>query len=563
MENCIKAGKADQIDVTTDQGKWYESKLNDQCPTPNDPHSTQDASSAVKSKWVKFPGTSIPSMFNYGHIFHYIIETMPSLPAATWAGGDDDDDQDDIDGQSSTTAKPLRRGQQYVDSKYVSDLMDKEDDTLYYLKASVNASMISTRYSVLVKLSKTSGAVQDASCECKASSLKRCSHVSALLLYLSYHVKHHGYEPNLSCTEKLATWNKGKKDKNPSKVHEATYPSKKIKSQTIKHDPRPASQQSVTQHQINGFLSHLQQSGEGGMWQTLLKIEYSNYQLAPERKEVLLNLSYILHTNMRDIAEGQSCAFVVDETDLQVDSDVWHSHRWRRLTASTAKEAMLLCKNLREQPDNDKCGQRLRTFMRKNLWGLDRAETAYMRLGMQKEAEARQDYTKVLLEKSPLATVKTSGLWVNPRWPQLACSPDGLVYDPSEPSSDGLLEIKVLKLLQMYSVNELQVAVAENKVSKPAVNSACFKITSDGKLELRQSHTYHYQVQFQMAITSKVWCDFVLWSSKGKPSVQRIYRNEEIISELLTSLMWLWKHAVAPEVFEMRSPRELVPFVLF
>ena len=561
VKDCIKAGKAEEIDVTIDSGKWYEVKLKKQTQAIPEQTMPFGGNTIQNSKWHTFPTNSIPSMFNYGYIYHYIIESMPSLPNSEAV--DKDDLADAIDCQSSTTAKPLTRGQQYVDSKYVADVMDTEDNGFYYLKANVHASMISQRYSVQVQLSKSSGAVTDARCECKASALRRCSHIAALLLYLSEHVQKHGYEPNLSSTQKLCCWNTGKKVKNPNKVHEASYPSlKKPRLQTINHDPRPPPQRNVSQDQINGFVSNLQQSGSTGMWETILSIKYTDYDLAPERKEVLRHLSHLLHSNLQEFVGGKTEPFVVQNTEVQSSSDVWHSIRRLRLTASTAREAMLLGKNLLNQMNQGGGQQGLLRFLRKKLWGLDRVETVSMQLGINKEDEAREDYKNTMTEKRPLVTVETSGLWINPSWPLFACSPDGLVYDPSESSPHGLLEIKVLKVLQKHSVEDLPIAVAQQRVKRSVINQACFKIGEDKTLQLRKSHAYYSQVQHQLAITDRKWCDFVLWSSKGKPNIERIYRDEELILELLTNQTWLWKCAVAPELFEMRALRNLMPFVM-
>jgi len=37
----------------------------------------------------------------------------------------------------------------------------------------------------------------------------------------------------------------------------------------------------------------------------------------------------------------------------------------------------------------------------------------------------------------------------------------------------------------------------------------------DGTMMLNQPHDYYYQVQGQMAIGNKKYCDFVCWTTKG------------------------------------------------
>ena len=38
--------------------------------------------------------------------------------------------------------------------------------------------------------------------------------------------------------------------------------------------------------------------------------------------------------------------------------------------------------------------------------------------------------------------VTSTGLFVNQKWPELGCSPDGLVVDPSSSDKYGLLELR-------------------------------------------------------------------------------------------------------------------------
>ena len=47
------------------------------------------------------------------------------------------------------------------------------------------------------------------------------------------------------------------------------------------------------------------------------------------------------------------------------------------------------------------------------------------------------------------SVVATSGLWVNPKYPFLGCSPDGLV------SQDGIIEIKSLKILKFNTIEDI------------------------------------------------------------------------------------------------------------
>ena len=75
-------------------------------------------------------------------------------------------------------------------------------------------------------------------------------------------------------------------------------------------------------------------------------------------------------------------------------------------------------------------------------------------------------------------------------------------------------------------------------------------------------HITYYQCQQILLETDRKYCDFILHAGSGPDSVERIPRDEPLIVEILQHLTALWTRVVAPEIFEMRVPRNLVPFVL-
>ena len=81
-------------------------------------------------------------------------------------------------------------------------------------------------------------------------------------------------------------------------------------------------------------------------------------------------------------------------------------------------------------------------------------------------------------------------------------------------------------------------------------------------MHLKKSHDYYYQIQCQLLVTEREFCDFVLYAKDGPISVQRIYRDQQLICDILLKLSALWKRVIAPEIIEMRVPRDLKPFVM-
>ena len=66
----------------------------------------------------------------------------------------------------------------------------------------------------------------------------------------------------------------------------------------------------------------------------------------------------------------------------------------------------------------------------------------------------------------------------------------------------------------------------------------------------------------QLLVTERIFCDFVLYAKNGPVSIERIYQNEHVIDKIIKCLTALWKRVVAPELYEMRVPRNLLSLVL-
>ena len=134
----------------------------------------------------------------------------------------------------------------------------------------------------------------------------------------------------------------------------------------------------------------------------------------------------------------------------------------------------------------------------------------------------------------------------------MGASPDGLVMDPSERQHMVWLKSNVLLVQRKshYSISAL-------------------KNSTSHKYQLKKGHNYYYQIQGQLQITCRQWCDFVVWMPSATVDdlvVQRIYSDEGV-----------WKNTIYPHLYrfymgsmlpELASPhhvsgqpvREVVPF---
>ena len=125
--------------------------------------------------------------------------------------------------------------------------------------------------------------------------------------------------------------------------------------------------------------------------------------------------------------------------------------------------------------------------------------------GIAKESTAIEEYICHQKMNGHLAlTVSPCGFHISESYPYLGATPDGAVYDPSNSAQPfGFLEVKC-----PYS--------HRNVTPQEVCSISGFCCTLDGSvMTLRRNHKYFAQVQGQMAIGGREWCDFVVYTTKG------------------------------------------------
>lgn len=90
--------------------------------------------------------------------------------------------------------KKLRQGYKFLKSKHARNIRDMVQDGTYFVRCDMKASMDQAFYVVKIAMSVASGNIKLCECQCKAQSLRRCCHVSGLLLYVWCYVRLNGFE---------------------------------------------------------------------------------------------------------------------------------------------------------------------------------------------------------------------------------------------------------------------------------------------------------------------------------------------------------------------------------
>ena len=75
--NCVKLGNHSVLDSSIDEGKWLQAKILKENKLNRIHLKDLTVPGTPKSGWKVFPLQDIPSLFNYGHIYHYVLESLP------------------------------------------------------------------------------------------------------------------------------------------------------------------------------------------------------------------------------------------------------------------------------------------------------------------------------------------------------------------------------------------------------------------------------------------------------------------------------------------------------
>ena len=471
--------------------------------------------------WKSFPSRNLPASFNYGHVYHYLVESISNVLLHDEHNLSDDDGEG-IDCEDTVTAKPLRKGRLLLKSGFVENTEDNysQESGSYFVRSHVHHSMKREKpLCVNSVISNISGYVKSASCTCRASSIGRCAHVTALLLMLSDFVSENGCVVQNISTSLPCKWDKGKKrEKTPNSLHQATYKSSKRKvNELYNWDPRPPEfRKKVNDEALNRFVQTLQSIDKDkiSMWQTIFKIQYSDFELTGDDiicyKMLVENFETSLNENNAIYLKGRvSCE--IPGTETQSNSPIWFRERWSRITASVCKTIVLLGEKL--TPRDSRIP--LLNWIKNKFWFPEYITTIDMQYGIQQEPKAILAYTKV-----KYVPVIISGLWINKMYPHLGASPDGLIMDLENTTKlCGIIEVKCLKILKNRTVTDLITSQQNGELSE-LIKRQCFSVI-DGKIVLKESHAYYFQIQMQLLVTE--YCDFVLHSNIGKPHIQRIF----------------------------------------
>jgi len=209
----------------------------------------------------------------------------------------------------------------------------------------------------------------------------------------------------------------------------------------------------------------------------------------------------------------------------------WIESRVGRLTSSVFGAVCKL--KASSKPDN----------IIKLVMNYSTVETKATKRGRSHKMAARRVYQKNVQILHPGLKVFNSGLVVSCKYPHLGTSPDGVVVCCQKClDGNGLVEIKCP---YKHRFNTLEEAFKDTTLCCEMLN---------GHMKLRRRHAYYYQIQGQLALTGRAWCDYFVWTLKAN-SVERIWFDQAFCDEMVKKLNSFYLRAVIPELFSERIKR--------
>ena len=376
-----------------------------------------------------------------------------------------------------------------------------------------------------------------------------CTHVSALLhalVSLSPSTYSAGSAPDASDDEALPVTSFACQWKVPSRRKDCTLPLSKVvfekhsygreRKRSLKlmeeFDPRPAVYQNTAKDLLQDFLGKVKGKGLGVS--LLLDPEFqANFSGGPLQPKLpsKTELQYRVSEFKKSLKLPPEKTREIEQTTRdQCNSPLWFSVRRYRLTASYF--GSVYCRRTNTPPQS----------LVLQILGTKQVTAPALEWGNTHEEAALQQYRdhQHSAGHSRLFYCR-SGFIVSDDHPFLGASPDAVVYDPDNDDPFGLAEVKC-----PYSVRFITPAEAcSHKDFSCTLETSS---TGQEQLKLKRNHKYYSQVQGQMSISKRKWCDFIIFTTKGL-SVERIPFDADFWNnELLPKLIEFYDNCLAPEI---------------
>ena len=395
------------------------------------------------------------------------------------------------------------------------------------------------------------GVIKAAHCNCQAGLGECCSHVAALMFSLDIKVR---LRDSKTVTEKPAYWMlpqavkkidynelreidfttaKTMKKRVDSLIENSdSVNSAKPKPRTVQPTPIPTAQE------LSQFYKSVHDTQTKPVILSLIDSYSEDYVPKPISKvfpTVLTELrdEQLISSNFGELLEkcnliklevtAEQAKEVESATREQAKSKVWYRFRAGRITASKVKS---VCKTNMASPAQSLiksiCYPESSKFSSEaTRWGCDH------------EKAAINQFLEHMKPFHDALTVAESGLIINPKYPHIGASPDGVVS--CNCCGTFVLEVKCPHCSR------------NKKLCDNDKKNFCLEKLEDGRLRLKRDHSYFYQVQTQLGVSEYDDCFFVVWTQNDL-HVERISLNQTVWKEICDKSEVFFKNAILPEL---------------
>ncbi|XP_035987601.1 uncharacterized protein LOC118560572 isoform X2 [Fundulus heteroclitus] len=227
------------------------------------------------------------------------------------------------------------------------------------------------------------------------------------------------------------------------------------------------------------------------------------------------------------IVSQHQCDNLEKMTRTQSQSLLWQRHREGRITATIAHDIS----TLQDTTSRETLFNRVM-----NRSHIDLSSVEAVAFGRKYEDQAKQLYSEWMKDRHEQFSLHETGLVVDQQFPLFAATPDGIRSCVCH--GDGLVEIKCSFKHKDLCVKDIP------KVDKT------FYLEKDS-LVLKQSHRHYTQVQFQMYVCKKLFCDFVVFTHRGV-HVQTIKYDHAFLQELVSKCMFFAVDELVPVIIQQK-----------
>lgn len=231
----------------------------------------------------------------------------------------------------------------------------------------------------------------------------------------------------------------------------------------------------------------------------------------------LLNLKELVYLGSKlDFSLTLEDCSIESSTKMQSKSKDWFLYKTGRITASKVKG---VC-SVKSISSNI-------SLLKSICYPLkNRFKNIATEWGINHEKEAITSYMEKNKNEHLHFSIKNTGLVINPIFPYLGASPDGIIN--CDCCGKGCLEIKCPFTLSQ---------AGDIKNTSYLING-----------HLSRNHQYYYKLQAQILLCGFKYGDFVVWSPNEECYIERINIDSVVQEEIMSKSKWFFYESILPEL---------------